>query len=456
MKILKAIERVIFGKAALQSIDNRGGWFPWIREPYSGAWQQNDEWTVDNVLAFHAVYACITLIANDIGKLKFKLTRLDSNKIWVEFKDAAKNAVLRRPNNFQNGIQFREYWMLSKLINGNTYVLIGRNARGEIVNFWVLDSQRVSIFVTPIGEVMYQLNCDNLAGIQESSIMVPASEIIHDRMNCLFHPLVGTSPLFASGLSASHGLKIQNNSAKFFENGSRPSGLLTAPGSISDETADRLKLHWDSNYSGVNAGKVAVLGDGLKFEKLTMTAEEAQLIEQLKYTAEIVCSTFHVPPYKIGVGTMPTHDNIEALTQDYYSQCLQSLIEAMEASIDYAFGFIDDRRVELDLELLFRMDTQTRITTLGDAISKSVMAPNEARKKINLAPVPGGNSIYLQQQNYSLEALARRDAQPDPFNPSATTEPETAEVDEDDDELEPEEQMRLFSDLLRLELRNEA
>lgn len=449
--LLKTIERTIFGKANTTYVDGRGGWFPFLREPYAGAWQRNDEAVIDNVLAFHAVYACITLIAADIAKLKFKLMRQVAG-IWIETTNQAIQSVLKNPNNYQNEIQFREFWLLSKLIHGNTFVLIQRNLNGAVGGFYILDPQRVSIMVTPGGEVFYKLSCDNLAGITETAVTVPASEIIHDRMNCLFHPLMGVSPLFASGLSASHGLKIQNNSAKFFENGSRPSGLLTAPGAIADETAARLKAHWDANYSGVNAGKVAVLGDGLKFEKLTMTAEEAQLIEQLKYTAEIVCSTYHVPPYKIGVGAMPSTNNIEALTQDYYSQCLQSLIEAMESGLDSAFNLPANNRVELDLDLLFRMDTQTRINTLSQAVGGGLMAPNEARKKMNLSALEGGNSIYMQEQNYSLEALARRDALPDPFNPAPAAEPEPEPEPDPDPDPDPEQELALFLDLLKREL----
>ena len=69
---------------------------------------------------------------------------------------------------------------------------------------------------------------------------IPADEIIHDRFNCLFHPLVGISPLYAAKLAANQGLRIQENSALFFGNMSRPSGILTAPEQISDETAERL------------------------------------------------------------------------------------------------------------------------------------------------------------------------------------------------------------------------
>jgi hypothetical protein len=73
---------------------------------------------------------------------------------------------------------------------------------------------------------------------------VPASEIIHDRFNCLFHPLVGLSPVFAAGLAATQGLKIQNHSASFFDKGAMPSGMLTAPGRITQDVADRLKADW--------------------------------------------------------------------------------------------------------------------------------------------------------------------------------------------------------------------
>src|SRR5690606_10607762 len=155
-------------------------------------------------------------------------------------------------------------------------------------------------------------------------------EIIHDRYNCLFHPLVGVSPIYACGLAATQGLRIQNNSTNFFGNGSRPGGILVAPDKIDNDDAQRLKDHWDNNYTGANAGKVAVIGGGMKYEPLTTTAVDAQLIEQLGWTAEVVCSTFHVPPYKVGVGEMPKYDNIQALNVQYYSQCLQVLIESIE------------------------------------------------------------------------------------------------------------------------------
>lgn len=413
LKALQASSR----KSAGQSypVDNRGGWNPFVREPYSGAWQNNDGWELDCVLAFPTVYSCITLISNDIAKLPPRTVRETEQKIWVAYTDQAVKPLLVKPNRFQNHIQFKQWWITSKLIRGNAYALKQRASNGAISALYVLDPSRVQVLVAPDGSVFYQLGMDWLNGCYQASITVPASEIIHDRMNCLFHPLVGISPLFASGLAANTGLRIQNDASKFFANGANPSGILTAPGEIAQATADRLKTHWETNYTGKNAGRVAVLGDGLEFQAMRMNSVDAQLIEQMKWSDLAVCSTFHVPPYKVGVGQMPSQSNVEALTLDYYTQCLQILIEEFELCMDQGLEMKDGTGIELDLDVLFRMDSTTLVKMLGEEVGAGIGSPDEARLRLNKPPVSGGNTPYLQEQNFSLAALAKRDAQEDPW-----------------------------------------
>jgi HK97 family phage portal protein len=413
--------------------ENRGGWYPLIRESYAGAWQQNVTVDQNLVLSYHAVFACMTLIASDISKMRVKLVRQETSGIWTEQTSPAYSPVLRRPNSFQNRIQFWENWVLSKLARGNVYVLKQRDNRNVVTRLYILDPARVRPLVSGSGEVYYELQTDNLTGIGQT-VVVPAREIIHDRFNCLFHPLVGISPIYACGLAATQGIRIQTNSTNLFANGSRPGGILTAAGHIDDSTAARLKEHWDNRYTGENAGKVAVLGDGLKYEAMAITPEDAQLIEQLKLTAEIVCSTFHVPPYKLGIGNMPTNSNVESLNLEYYSQCLQSLIEAAELCLDEGLEVTDGYGTEFDIDGLLRMDTVNHISALKEAVSAGIMKPDEARRKLDLGPVEGGDTPYLQQQNFSLAALAKRDASDDPFAakggaPAAPALPEPPEDD---------------------------
>lgn len=395
-----------------------GGWFPIVREPYTGAWQRNDELSRESVLTYFAVYACITRIAQDIAKLRLRLVEQDGNGIWTEVDSAAFAPVLRKPNHFQNRIKFIEQWLISKLISGNTYILKQRDDRNVVVAMYVLDPHRTKPLVAPNGDVYYQLAADNLADIATSTI-VPASEIIHDVMVPLYHPLCGVSPLTASGLAACQGLAIQRNSARFFVNGAMPSGILTAPGEISDTDAQRFKDEWEKKYTGVNAGRVAVLGGGLKYEAITMKAIDSQLIDQLKWSAKNVCSTYHVPGYMVGVEDAPSYNNIGALNQQYYTQCLQSPIECIELLLDEGLGL--DKKpggrvlgTEFDLDDLLRMDQATLVDTEVKAL-KGIKKPNESRRRMNLPPVEGGDAVYMQQQDFSIAALAKRDAQEDPF-----------------------------------------
>jgi HK97 family phage portal protein len=411
------------GTKAVAPVPTRGGWWPIVREAYPGAWQQNVEVKYDSVLSNHADFSCRTLIASDIAKLRVKLVQQDADGIWGETKNPAYSPVLRKPNHFQNRIQFFESWVLSKLQRGNAYVLKQRDLRGVVVRLYVLDPDLVQPLVADDGEVFYELRTDNLASLPER-IVVPAREIIHDRFNCFFHPLVGLSPIFAGGLAAMQGLAIQNNSTRFFQNGSQPGGVLTAPGQIDDDTAARLKEYWEANFSGRNAGKIAVLGDGLSYEAMSTKAVDAQLIEQLKWSAEVVCSCYHVPPYKIGVGEMPSYNNVQALNVEYYTQCLQVLIEAIELCLDEGLGTGEGLGTEFDTDNLLRMDGVTQMEMLDK--SKGIMSPNEQRRRLDLRPVAGGDSPMLQQQNFSLEALAKRDAQADPFAKIAAPQPQAS------------------------------
>ena len=395
----------------------------------TGTWQQHTPYQLGDLLSFSPLFRCIHLIASDIAKMNIRLMS-NQGSYWSESSRAMP--VLRKPNHYQTRLKFMESWLQSKLIHGNTFILKGRDARGVVTHLYPLDPNKVKVLISDSSDVFYELALDTLNGIQETTVIAPAREIIHDVHVTFEHPLSGISPIVAASLSATEGLNIQKNSSKLFGNMSRPSGVLSAPGRINDETAARLKTSWDANYSGDNFGKVAVLGDDLKFQPMATNAIDAQLIEQLNWTAIDVCTAFGVPPYKIGVGDMPAYNNINALDQAYFGQTLQAYIEQIELLLDDGLSVGTNNRIELDTESLLRMDVETRAKVDKELISSGIASPNEIRARRNMPPVEGGNTPYLQQQNYSLAALAKRDAQEDPFS---TSQPAPT----DDEEAAPEE-----------------
>ncbi len=430
--ILRTVQNALVQRSgALHSVVPRSGPRT-ILESFAGAWQQNVEVQTTDVLAFPTVYRCIGLIASDIAKLRVKLVQRDADGIWSETTNPAYSPVLRKPNLYQTRIQFFECWMISKLIRGNTYVLKQRDGRGVVTRLHVLDPDRVEPLISKAGNLFYRLKTDELVGLPDE-VIVPGREIIHDRMNPLYHPLVGVSPIYAAGLAAVQGRRIQEESATFFANGAKPGGVLTSDSDIDDADAKQIKADWKTMFSGKNAGNVAVLADGLKYQEIQITAHDSQLIEQLKWSSETVCSVFGVPSYKVGVGTPPSHDNVEAMDTQYYAQCLQTHFEHIELLLDEGLAMPEGLGTEFDLDDLLRLDSKSQMEVLDK--SKGKMTVNEQRKRLGLKPVEGGDTVYLQEQDHSLAALAKRDAREDPFAKGAAPAPEPAN-DNTDDEAE--------------------
>jgi len=415
--------RAVFSPGPRAPAAGTGGYWPVVRESYTGAWQHNDEIRLETALANPVVFRCVSLIASDIGKLPLRLVAVDANGIWHETTSPAFSPVLRKPNSYQTTGQLLETWMISKLLYGNTYVLKDRDARGVVTALYVLDPCRVKPLVSPDGAVYYELQTNELAGIVGNVLVVPAKEIIHDRWNCAFHPLVGLSPLYACGGAASQGLAMQAASTTFFSSGGRPSGMLIAPTEIDPQTAQRLSETWHA----LGAGKTAIVGNGMKYEAVGSSAEESQWIEQAGWTAKTIAGCFGVPISMVDSSQQPPYANSEASALQYHSQCLQTHLTAIEVALDFGLELPAPYGTEFDLDDLIWMDTATKTKAAHDAIGAGAMTPNEARRKyFGLGPVPGGDTPYLQQQYVSLEALANRDlgvtAPAPPVSPVLATE----------------------------------
>lgn len=411
-----------------------GGDGLFVREPYTGAWQDNKSLIGQSgMLASSAVFACVDLISSDVSKLRIKYVKLTTG-VWLESPAPRYTVVLNKPNHYQTRQQFIKAWLSSKLLWGNAYILKTRNSMGAVIAMEVLNPRYVIPMVAPDDSVFYQVTMSPLQVSPLEAVVIPAADIIHDRGITAWHPLVGVSPLVACSTSATMGSNIAVNSAAFFGNAARPSGVLTAPGALSQEQADKAKASWAAANSGTNTGNVAVLAGGLTYSSMTMTSTDAQLIEQLKWTVEDVARCYHVPLHKLGAETASRPAASAAIYEGmYYSDCLQAHIEGIESLLDDGLSVPDGQGTELDTGALMRMDAAAQHQANAMAVGAGIMTPNEARSTTGLPPVKGGDTPYLQVQNYALSALAARDAAGPPTNGPAPTDTTTpTEVDSND------------------------
>jgi HK97 family phage portal protein len=442
------VRRAKAEQKAMLPIPSHGGWVR-VHEANTGYWQRNITEEHGTLLNYPTLYACIMRIATDIGKLPFALKEEDANGIWNPAKNPSYDPVLRKPNGYQTAQQFREAWMLSKLIQGNTYALKRRDARGVVIALYILDPCRVLPMVSDGGQVFYKLQHDRLntlrEGLSEMDLTIPASEIIHDRCITLHHWLIGVPPVCAAYWPALKNLKILKSAAEFFGNNAQPGGILTAPAGMSDDDATRIKAYWDASNADGNSGKVAVIGADMKFTSFAMKGADSQLVEQMRYSDEQICQPFGLPPVKVGIGSIPAGLGVDAINQLYYADALQSHIEAIENLLDEGLRIPPNLGLWMDLEPLLRMDVGKQAEVVTKLISGKALTPDEGRKKLGYGPTGGGDTIWGQHQDYPLGMLAKRQDL-DPIEPpKEPAEPDDAQI---------EEQARMFAALTHLELAN--
>lgn len=406
-----------------------------ISEPFSGAWQMNVDEKVGDLTTYPTLYACIYRISSDIGKLPFRLRQRDEAGIWSDVPSAAYDPVLRKPNSFQTAGQFREYWLLTKLIQGNAYILKRRDNRGVVTQLYILDPCRVMPMVSDAGNVYYQLQTDALNtlpnGYPAENLIVPASEIIHDRCMTIHHPLIGVPPLSAAYWPALKNMKILRSATEFFANNAQPGGLLTAPAGMTEEDAKAVQTYWDQNFNGTKSGKVAIIGADMKFTPFAMKSIDSQMVEQMRYSDEQICQPFGIPPFKVGIGTIPSGLGVDGLNQLYYADALQTHIEHMESLLDEGLKIAAPRGIELDLDPLLRMDEAKRAEVETKLVSGKIKTPDEGRQRFNLPSTGGGDTLWGQHQDYPLGVLAGRND----LNPAPAPEPQVEQINEEDQAL---------------------
>lgn len=395
-------------KTAQPVPDCRRGWRT-IFEPYTGAWQRNEELKVGDLSSYPTLYACLNRIATDIGKLPFVLKGKDGHGIWRPIEHEDYTPVLRKPNGYQTAQQFREAWILSKLMDGNAYILKHRDNRGVVVAMYVLDPSRVRPAVTEAGRVFYEISygqSQNLlpADYPGEQMMIPASEIIHDRINCLHHPLIGVPPLTAAAMAAGKNIRILRNSSSFFENNAQPGGIVTAPAGISEEDAAKLERFFNDNFTGEKSGRIGVVGADLKFSPFAFKAADSQLVEQMRYSDEQICQPFGVPPFKIGIGSIPAGLGVDEINLLYMEDALHGHIIAMESLLAEGLGTAPYRVDMPEIELM-RMDHQRKANYHGTLRDKGIETVNEARLHFDYGPLEGGDTVYMQQQDFPLDQV---------------------------------------------------
>jgi HK97 family phage portal protein len=369
------------------------------------------------------VEACVQRIATAVSQMPITHFAIDDKGTRTRVLNSNPMRVLRRPNPNTTGIDFLYNAVRSLYLDGNFYAYCVRNARTEITEMWLLNPKSVNAYRLPEGsDIVYSVGDHRYTPANfDPTFFVPARDMLHVKLAHLENPLKGVPPIQFAAAQVSANNSIANKTAKFFENQGVPSGVLQTELALNQDQVRRLRDSWDAQSQGFNAGKTPILTSGLKWQQVSMSSQDAQLIEANNMTVQNISAVFGVPLALINSMQQATYNNTEQLISHWLATGLGWTVSLIEQALESAFELSADEQIDLDEKILLRANFKDRMDALGSGILNGIYAPNEARQVEGLAPIDGGDKPYLQQQMIPIgeSPVVTQPGQPNPPKPAA-------------------------------------
>lgn len=363
-----------------------------------------------------AVYACCKVISETVGMLP-----IDVFEQKEEEKKPAKGLsaykILRRsPNAWMTKVDFFEAMTWNAAISGNAYAQIIRHkTSGEVVGLWPLSNSRVKIIINldpKTGEQGLVYAYEQPSG---GTRYFKPDQIVHLKRNSR-DGIIGSSPIKDAENVLKLAMSAERFSLDYFEKDATPRGLLKLKSALKDEGAlKRLKESWDKMFKRGGKGGVAVLEEDMAYEKISLSAEESQLIEMRNYQTPEIARLWSMPPHRIGHLDKSTFSNIEHQGLEFVTYTMTPWFTAWEMALEKIFP-ADTAQVEyyckFNFDALLRGDALARAQVNSIKIQSGTLSPNEARKGEEQNPRPDGKGDYWVTPTAPQQSAGSQEPEP--------------------------------------------
>ena len=355
--------------------------------------------TVESALQISTVFAATRLIAETVASLPFDLyEKTPEGRIPSSL--SLRKVLTRRPNRYQTRVEFWESIVFNLVLSGNSYCVITRVGK-EIVSLLPVSSSQVIPEVIPKdGTIIYRVS--NATGEK----IYQANEIWHIKL--FGNGIVGLSPLAHAAQSVSVSQAAAGKCAEVYENGAKRAGILSTDRIMTEDQRKRARENFYDITSGANS-RLFILEADIKYHPTSMSPEELELLDALRYQVEDIGRFFGVPSILLNqtVGQSSLGSNVNEILAAFYKLNLRPYLEKIEESI-LRWLVPDDSKefeAEFDFDALLRADTATRLEAWGRAIQTGQLTPNEARVLEGHAPLDGGDSLMIQSGTVPITSI---------------------------------------------------
>lgn len=368
-----------------------------IEAPFSG-----EAVTEDGALALSAVWACVGLLAGTVSTLPLMVYRTDSRGQRTTAKDHWAYRLLHdSPNADQTAVDFWEYQSTALELRGNAFARVGRVGE-RVVALLPANPGLVSVRREKSGEIRYRWFEDG------ESFDLGQGDVLHIRGFC-GHPLGGLSTLTYARNMLGLSRAIDRSAGTTFANGVRPSGVLTFEKWLNQEQREVAEKNMVEKYTRAqNSGRPMILEGGTKWEQISLSPEDAQMLESRRFSVEEICRWFGVPPHMIGHTEKSTSwgTGLEQQVLGFVKFSLRRRLKRVEQALEKQLLSPADRAmgvtIEFNLEGLLRGDSTARANFYRAMTQIGAFTINEVRAAENKPPVEGGDVPRMQSQNIPI------------------------------------------------------
>ena len=349
-----------------------------------------------------AVYACVRILSEAIAGLPLHTYKCKSNGGKEKAIDHPLYFILHdEPNPEMTSFVFRETMMSHLLLWGNAYAQILRNGKGDVIALYPLAPNRMTVDRASNGRIYYTYSTsddDNPKLKSKGQVYLKAEDVLHIP-GLGFDGLVGYSPIAMARNAIGMAMACEEYGAKFFANGASPSGVLEHPSTI--KNPDKLRESWNSLFKGSsNSHQIAVLEEGLKYQPISISPNEAQFLETRKFQINEIARIFRIPPHMIGDLEKSSFSNIEQQSLEFVKYTLDPWVTRWEQSICRRL-FKDSEKAEyfvkFNVDGLLRGDYQSRMNGYATGRQNGWLSANDIRELENMNQIPDelGGNLYL-------------------------------------------------------------
>jgi HK97 family phage portal protein len=407
MGILSAL----FGSAAPPAHPERRSLTSWDLMPNSGfgvgfnteSGSPVSPWLAENL---SSVFACVQIISETIATLPLIVYRKEGDGAkFVDPNHPVARIFQREPNALQTPPEFLEMMVAHCLLRGNSFAEIIRDNRGAPVELVPLHPNWVSVIRIPnTRKLVYDFNSPD--GGRRRLL---ADEMLHfrDRSDDGF---IGKSRLHRAREAFGTAISTERFAANTYRNGATLSGVLSHPDNVGDQALKNIKDSFVQNQTGVEHAKsVMVLEEGLKWQSISVSPEDAQMLESRRFSVEQIARLYRVPPPVLGDLSNGSYSNVTELGRWFYQHTICPWLTKIESTIERALFSDEGRRnheVEFDADELVRGDMLQRFQAYRIGREVGLYSANDLRKYENLNPrIDPDAEAFLSPLNMAIEQV---------------------------------------------------